>query len=198
MRKFFKEFKAFIAKGNVFDLAVGMIIAAAFNKIVSSLVNDIIMPLITYVSGAKDLASLSIILRESVDKNGKIVLLTWNYGNFIQTVIDFLIIALSVFIMVKIVTSSRKKFKEFGELLEQETAKDAKEMRKEAKRIAKQEKRKFKEVLDELRKARLEEIKAQEEQKKQEEEAKKAADRKNNPTSEDLLKEIRDLLKENK
>jgi len=109
MRKFFKEFKAFIAKGNVFDMAVGLIIATAFNKIVSSMVNDIIMPLVTWATGANSLADMSVVLKTSVDANGKIVELTWKYGNFLQTVIDFLIIAFSVFIMVKIVTSSRKK-----------------------------------------------------------------------------------------
>ena len=115
MKKFFKEFKAFISKGNVFDLAVGMIIATAFNKIVSSLVNDIIMPLVTYATGASDLSELSIVLRTTVDATGKVVELRWKYGNFLQTVIDFLIIAFSVFLMVKLVTSSRKKFKEAGE-----------------------------------------------------------------------------------
>lgn len=197
MRKFFKEFKAFIAKGNVFDMAVGLIIATAFNKIVSSLVNDIIMPLVTYLSGAKDLADLSVVLRESVDVNGKVVLLTWKYGNFLQTVLDFLIIALSVFIMVKVVTSSRKKFKEFGDTLESEAGKDAIIMKREARKIAKAEKRKYREVFNELKENKAKELKALEEEKKVLEEAKKAEDRKNNPTTEDLLKEIRDLLKEN-
>ena len=67
MRKFFQEFKAFISKGNVFDMAVGLIIATAFNKIVSSLVNDIIMPLVTYSTGAASLEDLSIVLRVGAD-----------------------------------------------------------------------------------------------------------------------------------
>jgi len=100
MKKFFKEFKAFISKGNVFDMAVGLIIATAFNKIVSSMVNDIIMPLVTWATGAKNLADLSIVLRETVEADGTITKLTWQYGNFLQAVIDFLIIAFSVFVMV--------------------------------------------------------------------------------------------------
>jgi len=99
MKKFFKEFKAFISKGNVFDMAVGLIIATAFNKIVSSMVNDIIMPLVTWATGAKNLADLSIVLRETVEADGTITKLTWQYGNFLQAVIDFLIIAFSVFVM---------------------------------------------------------------------------------------------------
>jgi len=115
MKKFFKEFKAFISKGNVFDMAVGLIIATAFNKIVSSMVNDIIMPLVTWGTGAASLADLSVTLRTTVDPvTEEVVKLTWNYGSFLQTVIDFLIIALSVFIMVKLVTASQRKFKEIS------------------------------------------------------------------------------------
>lgn len=196
MRKFFKEFKAFISKGNVFDLAVGMIIATAFNKIVSSLVNDIIMPLITYLTGASSLDQVSVVLRESYDKTGKLVQLTWNYGKFLQTVLDFLIIAFSVFLMVKIITSSRKKFKEFGDLVVNETKKDVKEARKLARKIAKTEKRKYKDVWDEMEASRKQALEQESNAKKAEEEAKKLEERRNNPTSEDLLKEIRDLLKE--
>ena len=92
-----------------------MIIATAFNKIVSSLVNDIIMPLVTYATGAASLADLSIPLRWEMVDGVKNVTLSWNYGSFIQTVIDFLIIALSVFIMVKVVNTSRERFKEMAE-----------------------------------------------------------------------------------
>ena len=198
MRKFFKEFKAFISKGNVFDLAVGMIIATAFNKIVSSLVNDIIMPLITYLTGASSLEQVSIVLRESYDKTGKLVQLTWNYGKFLQTVIDFLIIALSVFVMVKVVTSSRKKFKELGELVAEESNKDVRKEKKAAMKIARQEKRKYKEVYKEMQDAKKAKLEAELAAKKAEEEAKKLEERKNNPTAEDLLKEIRDLLKAGK
>ena len=179
MRKFFKEFKAFISKGNVFDLAVGMIIATAFNKIVSSLVNDIIMPLVTWATGASDLSALSVVLRTTIKENGDIVKLTWKYGNFLQTVIDFLIIAFSVFLMVKVVTSSRKKFKEFGDSLEYLTKKEVKEDKKKAKQIAKAEGRNKKEVYKELQ---LERVKVAEEEAKKKEEEKKAKEEEDRKT----------------
>ena len=191
MRKFFKEFKSFISKGNVFDLAVGMIIATAFNKIVSSMVNDLIMPLVTYLTGAASLNELSLVLRVSEDGTE----LLWKYGSFLQYVIDFLIIAFSVFIMVKIVTASRKKFDELGDLIETTSKKEYKQMRKTIKLKAKSEKRKFKVVWAEYEQEekRLKEEKAK---KEAEEKAKKEAEYKLlNPTDSELLKEIRDLLK---
>ena len=146
MKKFFGEFKKFITRGNVFDMAVGLIIATAFNKIVSSMVNDMLMPLITYALGASSLAELSIPLRWEWVDGVKNVTLSWNYGNFIQTIIDFLIIAFSVFLMVKIVNTSREKFKEMAEDFEQLTNKEYKKERKAVRLQAKQEKRKFKVV----------------------------------------------------
>ena len=192
MRKFFKEFKAFISKGNVFDMAVGLIIATAFNKIVSSLVNDIIMPLITWATGAASLKDLSIVLRVAEDGTK----LTWAYGTFLQTIIDFLIIAFSIFLMVKVVTSSRKKFKELNDLVVKESSKERRAEKKAVKAKAKAENRPFKEVWAEhlVEKQRLAEEKAKLEA--EEKAAKEAEDRKNNPAQEDLLKEIRDLLKE--
>ena len=99
MRKFFKEFKAFISKGNVFDLAVGMIIATAFNKIVSSLVADVITPLISLALGKVDFSELSIVLRPATEEADALLL---SYGVFVQTIIDFLIIGISIFVIVKI------------------------------------------------------------------------------------------------
>lgn len=197
MRKFFKEFKAFISRGNVFDLAVGMIIATAFNKIVSSLVNDIIMPLITYATGANSVKELSIPLRWDMVEGEKVVTLAWQYGSFLQYVIDFLIIALSVFIMVKIVTGSRKKFQEFTDMLEQQTKKEVRKERKEIKAKAKAEGRKFKEVWaeHEAEKKRIAEEKAKaaaEEKAKLDAEAAEAA-KLADPTYA-MLVEIRDLL----
>ena len=196
MRKFFQEFKAFISKGNVFDMAVGLIIATAFNKIVSSLVNDIIMPLITWATGANSLADLSIVLRKSIDANGEVVLLTWDYGVFLQTVIDFLIIALSVFVMVKLVTAGRKKFEELENMVVKQTKKEVRAEYKMIKEKAKKENRKFKEVWAEYEKEKEEIAKAEAEKAKQAELEKQAEERLANPTQEDLLKEIRDLLKE--
>ena len=195
MKKFFSEFKKFITRGNVFDLAVGMIIATAFNKIVSSLVNDIIMPLVTYATGASSVADLSIPLRYEWVDGVKTVSLSWNYGSFLQYVIDFFIIAMSVFIMVKVVTNSRKRFEELGEMLEKQTKKEFRAERKQIKKLAKEQNRKFKEVWaeHEAEKKRLAEEKAKLEA---EEKAKKEAEeRANNPTQEELLKDIRDLLK---
>ena len=195
MKKFFKEFKAFITRGNIFDMAVGLIIATAFNKIVSSLVNDIIMPLITWGTGAASLADLSVVLRR--DAEG-VATLTWAYGNFIQTIIDFLIIAFSIFVMVKIVTASQKKFKEMESYVINQSKKEVKAERKMLKAKAKEENRPYKEVKAEYEaeKAKILEEKAKreaEEKARQEEE-----DKKNNPTQEELLKEIRDLLREQK
>ena len=193
MRKFFKEFKTFISRGNVFDLAVGMIIATAFNKIVTSMVNDIIMPLVTWATGAASLADLSIVLRETTDVNGEIVQLTWKYGNFLQTVIDFFIIALSVFIMVKVINTSKKKLKELGdEILEnvmELNSADKKALRKRAKA----EGRKYKELLAEYEAEQAKQLAA--------EKARIAEEEANKPkpvTEMDVLTEIRDLLKENK
>lgn len=195
MKKFFKEFKAFITRGNIFDMAVGLIIATAFNKIVSSLVNDIIMPLVTWGTGAASLADLSVVLRRNAEG---VATLTWAYGNFIQTIIDFLIIAFSIFIMVKIVTASQKKFKEMENYVKNQSKKEVRAEKKMLKAKAKEENRPYKEVKAEYEaeKARALEEKAKieaEEKARKEEEG-----RKNNPTQEELLKEIRDLLKQQK
>lgn len=191
MKKFFKEFKAFISKGNVFDMAVGLIIATAFNKIVSSMVNDIIMPLVTWGTGAASLADLSVTLRTTVDPvTEEVVKLTWNYGSFLQTVIDFLIIALSVFIMVKLVTASQRKFKEISN----EIAENIKELssaeKKELKARAKAEGRNYKELLAEIEAEKAKAIEAEKERLALEE-----ANKPKPVTEMDVLTEIRDLLK---
>lgn len=106
MKKFFNEFKEFAMKGNVVDMAVGVIIGGAFGKIVSSLVNDVIMPIITMLTGAADFTDLSIVLRKPiVDATGKTISegILLKYGSFLQNVIDFLIIALVIFMMLKVI-----------------------------------------------------------------------------------------------
>lgn len=107
-----KEFKEFALKGNVVDLAVGVIIGAAFGKIVSSLVNDILMPILSILTGGINFSDLKIILRNA--NNAKhLAEVSLNYGMFIQNVIDFLIIAFSIFLMVKAMNKlTRKKPKE--------------------------------------------------------------------------------------
>ena len=94
----FKEFKEFISKGNVLDLAVGVIIGGAFGKIVTSLVDDIIMPFIGLIIGGLDFSGLSIVIGKATIK----------YGMFIQNVVNFLIIAFSVFMIVKAVNKVRR------------------------------------------------------------------------------------------
>lgn len=100
-KKHLDGFKEFIAKGNVIDLAVGVIIGGAFGKIVSSIVNDILMPLLGIVVGGVDFTSLSVKIGDAVV----------TYGNFIQNVIDFLIIALCVYIMISAINKVTSKFK---------------------------------------------------------------------------------------
>lgn len=108
-KSFVSEFKDFAMKGNVIDLAVGVIIGGAFNKIVSSLVADIIMPLIGLLTGGVDFKELSYTLRAA--GNGKEALVL-KYGLFIQNVVDFLIIALSVFVMIKVISKLNRKKEE--------------------------------------------------------------------------------------
>ena len=115
MKKLFKEFKEFISKGNVIDMAVGVIIGSAFSKIVTSLVNDIIMPLVGIIIGGLDFTSLSIKIKDS-----EIL-----YGSFIQNIVDFLIIAACIFTVIKIL-NKLKKAKPVEEPAPQETPEDIK------------------------------------------------------------------------
>ncbi len=102
-----EEFKTFALKGNVVDMAVGVVIGGAFGKIVTSLVNDIIMPAVSVLTGGmKNVADLTLTLGSAEDAP------VLKYGNFCQTVIDFLIIALSIFFAVRIICSLRAKGKE--------------------------------------------------------------------------------------
>lgn len=144
MKKTFKDFKDFISKGNVLDMAVGVIIGGAFGKIVTSLVNDILMPLLGIVTGGADFSTKKIVLSPAeVDAAGEVIKAEAAilYGSFVQNIIDFLLIALCIFFITKAVAKAGEKLKK------QEEAKP--------------------------------------------EEPKK-------PTSEELLTEIRDLLKESK
>lgn len=112
MKKFFNEFKTFISRGNVLDMAVGVIIGAAFSAIVNSLVKDIITPLISLLTGGISLDKLNLILRPAVlAEDGVTVVkaaLTFNYGSFIQSIINFLIIAWTVFLFVKAAIGVKK------------------------------------------------------------------------------------------
>lgn len=113
MKKFFNEFKEFAMRGNVVDMAVGVIIGGAFGKIVSSFVDDIIMPPIGFLLGGVNFKDLSIKLGEKLAEDGKTMeAVTVNYGNFIQQTVDFLIIAFCVFLLVKAVMKITKKNEE--------------------------------------------------------------------------------------
>ena len=111
---FLQEFKAFALKGNVMDMAVGVIIGGAFGKIVTSLVNDVIMPPIGLLVGGVDFTDLKLTLKQAVIEAGTEVTpaVTWNYGAFIQQVVDFTILAFCVFMMVKIMNQLIKKREE--------------------------------------------------------------------------------------
>lgn len=190
MKNFFKEFKAFISRGNVFDMAVGLIIATAFNKIVSSMVNDIIMPLVTWSTGAATLADLSITLKTTIDAAGEVKKLTWNYGNFLQTVIDFLIIAFSVFLMVKVVTASQKKFKEISDDIVDNLKKVSVAEKKVLRAQAKKKGVSYKELLANLKAEKAKAVEEEQQRLKFEEESKQKP-----ATEMEVLTEIRDLLK---
>ena len=101
-----KDFKAFVMRGNVVDMAVGIVIGGAFSKIVSSFVNDVLMPPIGLLVGGVDFADLAITLQEA---SGDVAAVTVNYGSFIQTVIDFVIIAFAIFMVVKAMNNLKKK-----------------------------------------------------------------------------------------
>lgn len=105
MKKFFEEFKQFIARGNVIDLAVGMIVGSAFTAIVSSLVDDMLMPLIGTILGGINLRNLSITIPWSLNGDNPVIY----YGHFLQAVINFLLIAFCIFLLIKVINKFVKK-----------------------------------------------------------------------------------------
>ena len=111
MKKFFSEFKEFAMRGNVVDMAVGVIIGSAFGKIVSSLVNDIIMPLIGVVTGGMNFTDYKLVVQKAVMDGQEIIKpeVTMNWGAWVQTVVDFLIVAFCIFVMIKFINNLRKK-----------------------------------------------------------------------------------------
>ncbi len=115
MKKTLQEFKAFALRGNVIDMAVGIIIGGAFGKIVSSLVSDLLMPALGLLIGGIHFNNLKFVIKQAVIEDGKTISpeVTLNYGNFIQVTIDFLIIALSIFILIKLI--SKLSFKKAEE-----------------------------------------------------------------------------------
>lgn len=123
MKKFFAEFKTFAMRGNVMDMAIGVVIGAAFGKITTSIVNDIIMPLIGLLIGGVDLGQLNIVLKpEVLDEAGKVVTeaVTLGIGTFLSTVIDFVLVAFVIFLMVKTINQLHKLGKKDEEPQEEE------------------------------------------------------------------------------
>lgn len=192
MKKFFEEFKKFVQRGNVIDLAVGVIIGGAFSKITSSLVNDIIMPLITAIFGLfgvkGGVAGMSLVLngvpKYVLDSStGSQVLnpeaILWNYGNFIQSVLDFLLIAFVLFCIIKALNFANDEFKKATKK-SPFTKAELKAFRKEGKTLSE-----IKKLEDEKRAELLAEAK------RKEEEAKANAPK----TEAQLLQEILDALK---
>lgn len=109
MKKFWSEFKKFAFKGNVIDMAVGVIIGSAFSKIVTSLVNDILMPILGALTGGINFSDMKYVIGDAVLASGEPAAIA--YGSFIQNVIDFLIIAVCIFAMVKVVSNVSAKMK---------------------------------------------------------------------------------------
>ncbi|SMC20139.1 large conductance mechanosensitive channel [Clostridium acidisoli DSM 12555] len=110
-----KEFKEFAIKGNVVDLAVGVVIGGAFSKIVTSMVNDIIMPLVVTLTGGVNFTYLKVVIKEA---HGKDSAVTINYGTFIQNSIDFLIVSFSIFLFIKLINKLKREKK--SEIVETE------------------------------------------------------------------------------
>ena len=105
-KSFFKEFREFAVKGNVMDMAIGVVIGTAFGKIVSSLVADIIMPLVGLFVGNIDLKDLSVTLQDKTETSSEIVL---TYGVFLQNVLDFLIVAFAIFLTIKVIINLKNR-----------------------------------------------------------------------------------------
>jgi large conductance mechanosensitive channel len=104
--KILNEFKKFAMKGNMVDMAVGIIIGVAFGKIVTSIVNDILMPPIGLLLGGVNFTELKVVMKAATETTPAV---TWNYGNFIQTTIDFLIVAIVIFMLIKAINVTKKK-----------------------------------------------------------------------------------------
>ena len=111
MKKFIEEFKAFIMRGNVVDMAVGVIIATAFGKITTSLINDVFMPFISFVTGSRDMTALNLVVRPEIVNEADEVTqaaITIGFGTFLATIIDFILIAFVVFLIVKSFNKARE------------------------------------------------------------------------------------------
>ena len=127
MKKLFEEFKAFIMRGNVLDMAVGVIIATAFGKITTSLVNDVFMPFLSWIFGARDMTALNVVVREAVMDGDTVVkeAITLGFGNFVGAIIDFVLVALVVFAIVKTFNKAHELAEAKKKKAEEEAAAEA-------------------------------------------------------------------------
>lgn len=196
MKKFFKEFKAFISRGNILDMAVGVIIGGAFSSIVTALTNKIIMPLINLllsVGGEGGLEKAYTFLKVVKDSEGQIDLtksIYIDWGAFITAIINFLLIALVLFIIIKVMMSADKMLKEVSHnVTDKELIKEKKAVRKQAKLDKKPFKIAWQEHLTQKEELAKEQARLQEEQKLLEEANKPKVE-----TQQELLIQIRDLL----
>ncbi len=200
MKKFFADFKAFISRGNIVDMAVGVIIGSAFSAIVTALTNKIIMPLINLllsIGGENGLEKAYTFLKKVYDVNGELDLtksIYIDWGAFITAIINFFIIAFVLFLILKAVMKANSIFKD---AVDEVSNKDKKSQRKRARKISKEEKRNYFTVLAEIQ---AEDKKIADEKAKlakEEKEKKDAEEKLAHPSTEELLLQIRDLLKEN-
>ena len=112
MKKFVEEFKTFIMRGNVLDMAVGVIVATAFGKITTALINNVIMPFIAWIFGTRDMTALNIVVREAVvNAEGveEVAAITIGFGTFVAAIVDFILIAFVVFLIVKAANKAGEK-----------------------------------------------------------------------------------------
>ncbi len=138
--KFFSEFKTFIARGNVMDMAVGVVVGGAFKSIIDSLVADIIMPAVSLLTGKINIADLAVQIPNPLDIDK--VLISLNYGNFLQQIVNFLIIAFTIFVAVKCVNVMHDKMRRKAEVqvVEETPAPTSEELLAEIRDILKNEK----------------------------------------------------------
>lgn len=142
MKKFFSDFKKFISRGNIMDLAIAVVIGGAFSKIVTSMVNDIIMPLIGLATGGASVKELKWVIKKAVIENGVVISPenALSYGNFIQVILDFLIIAFFIFVVFRVVNASTKKLEKLKEEILSKIKKDdedevSEEVKEEVKKV---------------------------------------------------------------
>lgn len=145
MKKFFSDFKEFATKGNVVDMAVGLVVGSAFKDIVNGLVSHIISPLIGLATGGVNFADLKVVLKAAVtDPTTQEVIkeaVTLNYGAFLQTILDFVIIAFSIFVTIRVMTNAQKKLASLNKKKMEEEAKKAEEAKAQAEAEAEEKKK---------------------------------------------------------